>query len=430
MSNSDQDVIEILDPVLRQGFAQLPRAVLKAPKLSRNAKCLYALLLDYAWQEGSCFPGQLRLSKDLDVSKRTIIYDLNELREYGLIDWRQRGMNKTNIYYILPLAKNPRLQLAINSKVELQDSATPELQDFATLELQDSANIIDSGVNQTQSELDPVSISKGIDLVRDGLIQSQSQPTPSAGVEPIRVGELLPQVQTRLKISKRGRPPKATPTIAHYVTELSAIHLHDEEHTKSNITHAMRLYKASEKSESDFVSMMLEAKAVTLDWTANIKKETREQGVKNRAPYFFAVLEDLLGIRQEQNGEESTVASMDRGQGEKAIAPQFNWDDVVTDQIAYTEPDTAHTNGTTELDILWQKVLVELAAQMTAANFSAWLRESRLIELEQNKAVVVVPTQFQKEHLALRFTGLVNKIFSAVQGHKISTGFITLSDIT
>src|SRR5215212_3927159 len=101
----EMDVIEILDPVLRQGFVQLPRAVLKAPKLTRNAKCLYALLLDYAWQEGSSFPGQLRLAEDLGVTDRTIRTDLAELKEFGLIDWKQRGMNKTNVYYILALAR-------------------------------------------------------------------------------------------------------------------------------------------------------------------------------------------------------------------------------------------------------------------------------------------------------------------------------------
>lgn len=103
------DVIEILDSTLRHGFAQIPRQVLRATGLSRNAKCLYALLLDYAWQEGSCFPGQPRLAHDLGVSDRTIRTDLDELREYGLVSWRRRGLSLTNVYQILSIADNPRL---------------------------------------------------------------------------------------------------------------------------------------------------------------------------------------------------------------------------------------------------------------------------------------------------------------------------------
>lgn len=74
-----------------------------AKRLSMKAKCVYIQLLNYAWQDGNCFPGQERLSQDLDVSIRTIQRALVELQDYGLIKWEQRGRTKTNIYYILPL---------------------------------------------------------------------------------------------------------------------------------------------------------------------------------------------------------------------------------------------------------------------------------------------------------------------------------------
>jgi len=102
-TNLKQGKLEILDKSLKRGFAQVPRIILKADNLSRNAKCLYALLLDYAWQKDSCFPGQDKLANDLCVSMRTIRRDLIELKQFGLIDWHQRGKNKTNIYYLLPI---------------------------------------------------------------------------------------------------------------------------------------------------------------------------------------------------------------------------------------------------------------------------------------------------------------------------------------
>lgn len=103
MTETNKETIEILDTTLKQGFSQIPRTVLRASNLSMQSKTLYALLLDYAWQKGSCFPGQNRLGKDLGVHRNTIQKYLFELRDFGLIKWDRRGFKQTNIYYILSL---------------------------------------------------------------------------------------------------------------------------------------------------------------------------------------------------------------------------------------------------------------------------------------------------------------------------------------
>ena len=139
--NSAQDIIEILDPNLRLGFAQMPRPVLRAAGLSRNAKTLYALLLDYAWQDGSCFPGQSRLATDLDISVDTLKRDLDELRRYGLLNWKQRGMNQTNIYYILPLNECPHLNLNHKQARSEPESADLPHHESADVRNPDSANV-------------------------------------------------------------------------------------------------------------------------------------------------------------------------------------------------------------------------------------------------------------------------------------------------
>ena len=121
-------VITILEPSLSYGFTQLPRPVLKARGLSRNAKTLYALLLDYAWQSGSCFPGQTRLADDLDISVDSIRRDLDELRKYGLISWQRRpGLSATNIYYIHRLTDCERLELGVGDTItDITLGAHPE----------------------------------------------------------------------------------------------------------------------------------------------------------------------------------------------------------------------------------------------------------------------------------------------------------------
>jgi hypothetical protein len=49
------DTMLVEEASLPRGFVQLPKAVLYACNLSRDAKLLYAVLLGYAWQEQSCF---------------------------------------------------------------------------------------------------------------------------------------------------------------------------------------------------------------------------------------------------------------------------------------------------------------------------------------------------------------------------------------
>ncbi len=97
----EKHTIVILNEALKQGFTQLPNYVLRDNKLSFGARLTYAVLLSYAWQEGSCFPGQTKIGEDLGVSRQMINGYLKELKERKYIDWKRRGLNKTNIYYVL-----------------------------------------------------------------------------------------------------------------------------------------------------------------------------------------------------------------------------------------------------------------------------------------------------------------------------------------
>lgn len=89
--------------VLDGGFTQIPTKVLRNADLSTGARLAYALLLSYAWQEDFCFPAQDKLAKDLGMTDRHIRRHLTELREKGYITWKQRGLNRPNIYYILEI---------------------------------------------------------------------------------------------------------------------------------------------------------------------------------------------------------------------------------------------------------------------------------------------------------------------------------------
>ena len=67
----------------------------------------YGMLLSYAWQKDFCHPAQERLAADLGVSDRSVRTFLAELRDNRLVTWKQQGLNKPNIYYLLKLPDAP-----------------------------------------------------------------------------------------------------------------------------------------------------------------------------------------------------------------------------------------------------------------------------------------------------------------------------------
>ncbi len=92
------DRVIVENEMLRAGFAALPYMVLRDTRLSVGARLAYAVLLMYAWQEGSCFPGQQRMAHDLGVSARHLRRFLAELRDANYVSWRKTMPWGTNTY--------------------------------------------------------------------------------------------------------------------------------------------------------------------------------------------------------------------------------------------------------------------------------------------------------------------------------------------
>jgi Helix-turn-helix domain len=101
--------IEIIgaDPVTRHGFTQVPNFVLTKKDISVGAKLAYAMLLKYAWNNDACFPGQVKLAEDMGAGERSVRTYLKELEAAGLLEIKQRGLGKTNLYRLyLTVKKN------------------------------------------------------------------------------------------------------------------------------------------------------------------------------------------------------------------------------------------------------------------------------------------------------------------------------------
>ena len=92
--------IEIVgaDLATRHGFTQVPNFILTNKGLSVGAKLAYAMLLKYAWQDDACFPGQVKLAEDMGATDRSVRTYLKELETAELLEIKQRGLGKTNLY--------------------------------------------------------------------------------------------------------------------------------------------------------------------------------------------------------------------------------------------------------------------------------------------------------------------------------------------
>ena len=92
--------IVIDDPALRAGFTIVPNVLFGLADLSHGGRLTYVLLLKYAWQEGSCYPGVERLAQDLGVERKSVMRYTRELSRKRLISVRRRGHGRTNVYHI------------------------------------------------------------------------------------------------------------------------------------------------------------------------------------------------------------------------------------------------------------------------------------------------------------------------------------------
>jgi hypothetical protein len=110
--------------------------------------------------------------------------------------------------------------------------------------------------------------------------------------------------------SKFRKPSNHTMNvITDYISDL-ARELNDEASLPSSVSRAMNLYRRADGELDGFIDAILGARAATKQHSASIRKQSDTNGnligpTKNRMAYFFAVLEDVLGL-----GEQKVAVEM------------------------------------------------------------------------------------------------------------------------
>lgn len=295
MRQPEQDTITIEDRTLRNGFTRIPNGVLRREGLSPGAKLAYMGLLSYAWQEGSCFPGQARLAQDLGIGQRSVIRYLKELQSVGLLKVQRRGLGKTNIY-ILPKDAGDAQSDAVTAKqrtsVRSQRGGSAKLAD-QELPKADIPEVPgwqreEDAVEEDTDPSKPRKVARRQKRKRGAQTDSGSQPIEA-------VGQYLKGRLPANAAASHAASASDREIVSAYMQSI-ALELRDQAPLRSTVTRLIRIYERSEvDSITAFVDVLYRAKATTLDHASSIRGG--EPGARRIMPYYIAVVEDLVGLR-------------------------------------------------------------------------------------------------------------------------------------
>ncbi len=330
-ARSDANTLRIENEALRRGFTLIPNYILRARGISRDAKMLYSILLSYAWQTDSCFPGYDRLMEDMQCGRPQVAKYIKELKDVGLIEVRRRGQGMTSIYTLKDIRgeeiqkfqnetsrsfdsepqgvsernskkysveENPDEENSKSRKGTRQAKTTGSQANTATRHTPLS-RIRQASISNLQEDEDDVSQEmtsrvQGDPGVRISKDMSPGQPSRRAGIEAIGA--------TLLR-RRPGRPSadqaEARRAVRRYIEDYGR-QLGDQA-PKSSVTRALNLMEEAGVALGLFIGALQDTYKKTQQKSANIQK-LAENGrtpypQKNKMPYFFSLLEEELGLR-------------------------------------------------------------------------------------------------------------------------------------
>jgi chromosomal replication initiator protein len=73
---------------------------------------------------------------------------------------------------------------------------------------------------------------------------------------------------------------------------------------------------------------------------------------------------------------------------------------------------------------VWRAALGELQVSLSPANFETWLRETELVDVEENRFRISVPNGFAKDWLETRYRSLISQTLARIVGYSVQVEFV------
>jgi chromosomal replication initiator protein len=72
---------------------------------------------------------------------------------------------------------------------------------------------------------------------------------------------------------------------------------------------------------------------------------------------------------------------------------------------------------------VWRAALGELQVSLSPANFETWLRETQLVDVDDNRFRIAVPNGFAKDWLETRYRSLISQTLARIVGYSVQVEF-------
>ncbi|MEO8468670.1 MAG: DnaA N-terminal domain-containing protein, partial [Chloroflexota bacterium] len=77
---------------------------------------------------------------------------------------------------------------------------------------------------------------------------------------------------------------------------------------------------------------------------------------------------------------------------------------------------------------VWRAALGELQVSLSPANFETWLRETTLVDVDDNRFRIAVPNGFAKDWLESRYRSLISQTLARIVGYSVQVEFVVGTD--
>ncbi|HXG41074.1 MAG TPA: chromosomal replication initiator protein DnaA [Candidatus Limnocylindrales bacterium] len=75
---------------------------------------------------------------------------------------------------------------------------------------------------------------------------------------------------------------------------------------------------------------------------------------------------------------------------------------------------------------VWKAALGELQVSLSPANYETWLRDTRLVDVEDNRFRIGVPNGFAKDWLETRYRSLISQTLARIVGYSVQIEFVVV----
>src|SRR4029079_6094423 len=72
---------------------------------------------------------------------------------------------------------------------------------------------------------------------------------------------------------------------------------------------------------------------------------------------------------------------------------------------------------------VWRAALGELQVSLSPANFETWLRDTQLIDVDEQRVRIAVPDRFAKDWLENRYRSLISQTLARIVGYSVQVEF-------